>query len=48
MPSYDPDQLLKLGMMSALVVGDGDKEVDVDEMGRIAVLISSLSNSGAA
>jgi uncharacterized protein involved in type VI secretion and phage assembly len=32
-PSYDPDQLLKLGMMSALVVGDGDKEVDVDEMG---------------
>ncbi|BEV13452.1 type VI secretion system tip protein VgrG [Herbaspirillum sp. DW155] len=36
-PSYDPDDVPKLGMMSALVVGDGDKEVDVDEMGRIAV-----------
>lgn len=36
-PSYDPDLVPKLGMMSAVVVGDGDKEVDVDEMGRIAV-----------
>ncbi|ADJ61805.1 type VI secretion system tip protein VgrG [Herbaspirillum seropedicae] len=36
-PRYDPEDVPKLGLMSAVVVGDGDKEVDVDELGRIAV-----------
>lgn len=36
-PRYDPDDVPKLGLINAMVVGHGDKEIDVDEMGRIAV-----------
>jgi type VI secretion system secreted protein VgrG len=36
-PHYDPDAVPRVGLISALVVGDNGSEIDVDEMGRIAV-----------
>lgn len=37
MPYYDPASAPRVGLLNALVVGDSGSEVDVDEMGRIAV-----------
>jgi type VI secretion system secreted protein VgrG len=36
-PYYDPAAAPRVGLLNALVVGDSGSEIDVDEMGRIAV-----------